>query len=433
MHNGKRFGVGLSGGGYRAAAFHIGTLKKLRQLNILEKVDVLSTISGGSITGAAYCLNKDNFDTFEIRMVEALSTKCVIKYILTSRSFFLAIGFCLLFLIPAFWLVFTNWAPLFIVPIFLLVRTLLKYQFKIFPVSSIIEKAYDKYFYNGAKLTELCITPELAIGSTNLQTSRPFTFSKRKMEDSSYAYLASPVKFEGAAFPLVRAVMASSCVPFAFTPISIDKEFYVDYVSAMKMKVDPKLVDGGVYDNQGVQKLTQDGSSYSCNIVLVSDAGNKLPYEKSYSNTFTLLLRTVDTFMVRIKNFQMAQNIFKIPIKREVAYQSLGWDLENSVPGFFKNLKAGNISNEVIVHHQLKDEWIKSPHKFEKEILVHMENRCLINEIKKHSLNADELISIRSVGTNLKALPEVQVKNLIRHAADLTEIQLRLYCPSLFN
>jgi NTE family protein len=46
-------GLALSGGGYRAAAFHLGTLRALHKLDVLEKVDVFSTISGGSITGAA--------------------------------------------------------------------------------------------------------------------------------------------------------------------------------------------------------------------------------------------------------------------------------------------------------------------------------------------------------------------------------------------
>ena len=63
--DGKKIGLALSGGGYRAAAYHIGTLRALRKLGILDKVDVISSVSGGSITAAYYALNKDNFDEFE--------------------------------------------------------------------------------------------------------------------------------------------------------------------------------------------------------------------------------------------------------------------------------------------------------------------------------------------------------------------------------
>ncbi len=429
----KKFGIALSGGGYRAAAFHLGTLRKLHDLNLLKRVDVLSTISGGSITGAAFCLHKGDFESFEKTMANSLSKNSVIKFILTSWTFWKAALCCLLFIIPAIYLLFTSWAPLSILPILILFWLLLKYQFNIFPVSSVIEKAYDRFFFEEAKLKDFCSTPELAIGSTNLQTSRPFTFSKRKMEDSFYAYLPNPVLFIGESFPVARAVMASSCVPFAFTPISIDKRFYSDYEMAVKNKVSPKLVDGGVYDNQGVQKITQNGSSYECGIVLVSDAGNKLPFEKLYNNTFTLLLRTVDTFMVRIKNFQMAQNIFQTPNRREVAYQSLGWDIDNCVSGFYRSLAERKISEEVIKLHKIPQEWINSIVEFKVEIVQHLQKRCNIEQIKSLSLNDGELAVVRNVGTNLTNLPEKIVRNLGRHAADLTEVQLRLYCPTLFT
>lgn len=55
----KKIGLALSGGGYRAAAYHIGTLRALHKLGILENVDVISSVSGGSITAAYYALNKE--------------------------------------------------------------------------------------------------------------------------------------------------------------------------------------------------------------------------------------------------------------------------------------------------------------------------------------------------------------------------------------
>jgi predicted acylesterase/phospholipase RssA len=51
-----RVGLALSGGGFRAAAFHLGVLKRLEELRVLHSVEVLSTVSGGSITGALYAL-----------------------------------------------------------------------------------------------------------------------------------------------------------------------------------------------------------------------------------------------------------------------------------------------------------------------------------------------------------------------------------------
>src|SRR5206468_857776 len=46
-------GLALSGGGVRAATFHMGVLKRLAAEDLLERVSVISTVSGGSLVMAA--------------------------------------------------------------------------------------------------------------------------------------------------------------------------------------------------------------------------------------------------------------------------------------------------------------------------------------------------------------------------------------------
>lgn len=59
-----KLGLALSGGGFRASLFHIGVLARLAELDLLGKVEVLSTVSGGSIVGAMYYLMlKDLLET----------------------------------------------------------------------------------------------------------------------------------------------------------------------------------------------------------------------------------------------------------------------------------------------------------------------------------------------------------------------------------
>ena len=50
---GRRIGLALSGGGVRAAAFHLGVLRRLAAEGLLERVSVISTVSGGSLVTAA--------------------------------------------------------------------------------------------------------------------------------------------------------------------------------------------------------------------------------------------------------------------------------------------------------------------------------------------------------------------------------------------
>lgn len=44
-----KVGLCLSGGGFRASAFHLGVLKRFRELGLLSRVVLLSTVSGGSM------------------------------------------------------------------------------------------------------------------------------------------------------------------------------------------------------------------------------------------------------------------------------------------------------------------------------------------------------------------------------------------------
>jgi predicted acylesterase/phospholipase RssA len=55
-----KLGLALSGGGHRAAFFHIGVLATLAELGLLRPVQVISTVSGGSIIGALYYLHVKN-------------------------------------------------------------------------------------------------------------------------------------------------------------------------------------------------------------------------------------------------------------------------------------------------------------------------------------------------------------------------------------
>src|SRR3954462_6403938 len=48
----QRLAVCLSGGGYRAAIFHVGALRRLNELGVLSKIDTITSVSGGSIIAA---------------------------------------------------------------------------------------------------------------------------------------------------------------------------------------------------------------------------------------------------------------------------------------------------------------------------------------------------------------------------------------------
>lgn len=426
----KKLGLSLSGGGYRAAAFHLGTLKKLQEMNLLGKVEVISTISGGSIIGAYYLLHKGDFPAFEATAYKKLQEDNVIKRVVFSSTSLGLLLMVVFLLGPAFYLLFTPWAWLFPVLLALFIFGLLKYQFYIFPVSRGVEKAYDAFFYQNKKLGDLPDAPELVIGATNIPTSRPFTFSKTYMGDSTYEFRKPPVVYDPVAFPISRAVMASSCVPFAFTPISIDPQFLAE--PKPEKPPHPMLVDGGVYDNQGIHKLTVKGR-YECSHVITSDAGGGGGGETSFRNTIALLIATVDVFMNRIKKAEMVEDIYRNTeaANKEIAYLSLAWDIERCIPGFYNNLLDGNITRAVIDAHQFQPEWLTDPRQFREPIISWLEQRTGYAQIKAAAPTSEQRTLAQKVGTNLTSLSKDQVDCLMQQAACLTELQVKLYCPSI--
>ena len=69
----RNVGLALSGGGSRAIAFHLGCLRALHDLNLLSRVQVISSVSGGSVISAMYAYSNDSFREFDARIVELLS------------------------------------------------------------------------------------------------------------------------------------------------------------------------------------------------------------------------------------------------------------------------------------------------------------------------------------------------------------------------
>ena len=53
----KRIGLALSGGGFRATLFHLGVVRFLRDTHLLQQVNEIASVSGGSILSAHLVLN----------------------------------------------------------------------------------------------------------------------------------------------------------------------------------------------------------------------------------------------------------------------------------------------------------------------------------------------------------------------------------------
>lgn len=419
MINNKKIGLALSGGGYRAAAYHLGTLRALHKLCILDKVDVVSSVSGGSVIAAYYALHDGGYQSFEKTFSEKIC-KGVLHLALVNLAIVMAL------MVLVVWIL-GSWGLLSLLALWLV-------WYKVLPVSSLITKQYDWLFFQGKKLKDLKQCPVVTINATDYPTVSQFTFSRERM----YNYYYGVDAFYHERFPVSKAVMASSCVPFAFCPIRIPKTFMT---SVMKGKKQPMLLDGGLYDNQGTHVLTDKMSPYKCSYIIVSDAGNGEVSDKWVFNPLVTLKRTSEVFMQRIKKIQIQQNLFirSHPDKR-FAYALLEWDVnERMLKGFVENLKHDNIYPEVVSAHRITSEDIVQLKNSDtaaaagERIIAQLKRNILWDEFKSLKPSEEEHKKAYAIGTWLFGLSKEKVELLSKEAEWKVMMQVRLYLPMLLN
>jgi NTE family protein len=61
----RNVGLALSGGGSRAIAFHLGCFRALYDRGILNRIEVLSAVSGGAVIAALYAYTSGSFEEFD--------------------------------------------------------------------------------------------------------------------------------------------------------------------------------------------------------------------------------------------------------------------------------------------------------------------------------------------------------------------------------
>lgn len=234
-------GLCLSGGGYRAMLFHLGTLWRLNEFGLLPKVSRLSSVSGGSITSGVLGMawNKLGFEANG----QAANFKAFVAdplYHLAKHTIDLpAIG-------EGAILPFVS-------------------------IADILVREYKHYLFGNSTLQDLPDTPEFIFNSTNLQSLALWRFSKTGMRDWRVGIVPDPK------VDLAVAVAASSAFPPVLSPLVLKfKDGEVQNMSGTDLHTPPYttkvvLSDGGVYDNMGLETVWK-----SYRRVLVSDAGGKM-------------------------------------------------------------------------------------------------------------------------------------------------------------
>jgi NTE family protein len=181
--------LAFSGGGTRAAAFSYGVLEALRgmeltgptgrKVRVLDEVDLITGVSGGSFTALAYGLYGEKlFEIYETSFLKRNVQGELIARVLNP----------------------VHWGPL---------------ASETWGRSELAAQLYDEILFHGATYADLDHRsgPFIAATATEIASGTRFGF-----DQDVFDHLCSDVD----AVPLSRAAAASSAVPFVLTPVTIN-------------------------------------------------------------------------------------------------------------------------------------------------------------------------------------------------------------------
>ena len=259
-------GLSLSGGGYRAMLFNLGSLWRLNDFGLLRRLDMIASVSGGSIVNRLLATRwRDlqfvqgglgwqaiNFQGEIVEPIRAFARETIDVPSVLER---LVLG----------------------------------------SASNQIARQYDDHLYKGRRLQQDVpefdkgSAPRFLFYSTNLQTGSSVRIERKRLADYRVGEIQNPD------LPVSLVVAASSAFPPFLSPVKLtfDESQWVDRCGAYlypypEFRREVLLTDGGVYDNMATEVIWD-----RCNTVLVSDAGAPLDATPSPSTLWISQLRRI--------------------------------------------------------------------------------------------------------------------------------------------
>jgi NTE family protein len=248
-----RIALALSGGGTRAAVFHLGVLQRLAAGNLLEFVTRISTVSGGSLAMAL---------VFERSKLAWPTSAGFLNHVypavaglLSSTALFDA---SVIAASPAQWVHIARGR------------------------ARILSNLLSLRWGVRSPLIQLPDVPEWQINATCIETGRNWRFSKHVMGDWVFGHCYKPP------FTIAEAAAASAAVPYVLGALQLrlpregwyDIDPGTDRPRGRKEALTPvvHLWDGGAYENMGLEPLYKlDRGMIGCDYIVVSDASGPLP------------------------------------------------------------------------------------------------------------------------------------------------------------
>ncbi len=354
----QKIGISLSGGGIRAAIFHLGVLKWLAESNELENIRHISSVSGASLAiGLIYAKNNDRWPGSQVFLKETLPEvqRTILENNIQQDSIFS--------LIEKPW----NWNQ------------------KVNVLADIIEKKWEIH----GQVCDLPETPLWSINCTAFETGNNFRISQQQMGDYKIGYVYHPK------MSISDAISASAGFPVLIGAykLLIDDYNWVRFPKKTDLQTaglpspalqDWKILhlwDGGVYDNLGLEALYKisDGGHLTGDLdfLIVSNASAPSSYRK-WNNLFSLrnLRQLLDINMNEVVSLR-SRDVIDYFLRTQKGYYVQIGSKKKHIFAFsynplsaFKNGEVSMLSEKEIEYVKHYPTTLKSPSKEDFELIL---------------------------------------------------------------
>jgi NTE family protein len=221
-NTGPTIGITMSGGGFRATLSALGVLRYLSDAGLLGNLRYVSSVSGGSLANAMLAKNwpRVRSEGYTNQAVDDAVVDPLLQGI-TQRS---------------------------------LANHLLRNIWRLVLDSNrtdLLALAYRRWFLGDITMDQLDPEVRWIINAANLATGTRFTFERDIVGD----YVNGHIPMAEAKIPLALAAAASAAVPGPFSPVTLDD---LDFPCGGEGTV--SLMDGGAYDNTGLEAIDHHGN-----------------------------------------------------------------------------------------------------------------------------------------------------------------------------
>lgn len=253
-------GICLSGGGFRAMLFHLGSLIRLNELGLLPAIDRFSSVSGGSLAAGILAAGWSGLAFDADGVATGFHDNVSVPLLKLARK---RVD------IPSILLGFVPFIH----------------------AANVAAWRYDRSVFGSKTLQDLPDRPRFVFTSTSLQTGVLWRFAKEYAADWRVGQWADPD------IKLALAVAASAGFPPLLSPARVKPpkgaiKSWGEPTTLTGSKFTDKLflTDGGVYDNLGLEPVWKRYRT-----LLVSDGGAVTqPIARPWTNWYSQFRRVLD-------------------------------------------------------------------------------------------------------------------------------------------